>query len=210
MVYNESGDKMDRVKIKEAAKKRISGHVWELVLPFIISGLLSSMISYLFGENSENLGVSISASMISTILTLPLSFGCVAYLMAFLRGKPYDLKLVFSYYKKVGPIFAVWFLVSLFSTLWTLLLIIPGIIASISYSMTTFIFLDGEENALECIRKSKKMMYGYKADYFMFLLSFAGWFFLGILSLGLLFIWIVPYLNVANLMYYEELKKLEK
>ena len=54
------------------------------------------------------------------------------------------------------------------------------------------------------------MIYGYKADYFMFLLSFAGWFFLGILSLGLLFIWIVPYLNVANLMYYEELKKLEK
>ena len=53
MVYNESGDKMDRVKIKEAAKKKISGHVWELVLPFIISGLLSSMISYLFGENSE-------------------------------------------------------------------------------------------------------------------------------------------------------------
>ena len=52
-------------------------------------------------------------------------------------------------------------------------------------------------------------MNGYKMDYFMLVLSFFGWLLLGIFTLGILYIWLVPYMNVTFILYYEELKKVK-
>lgn len=200
---------MNRKELKEKAKSMIKGHVWDLVLPFVIVSLINSLIGALFGVNSDNIYVSTSAQMLSTIITLPLSFGATAYVMKFVRGEEYDIKGMFQYYKMFGPIFGVWFLTSLFSTLWALLLIIPGIIAALSYSMVNLLMIDGNTNPMDCIRKSKEMMNGYKMDYFMLVLSFFGWLLLGIFTLGILYIWLVPYMNVTFILYYEELKKVK-
>ena len=69
--------------------------------------------------------------------------------------------------------------------------------------------IDGNTNPMDCIRKSKEMMNGYKMDYFMLVLSFFGWLLLGIFTLGILYIWLVPYMNVTFILYYEELKKVK-
>ena len=166
---------MNRKELKEKAKAMIKGHVWDLVIPFVIVSLINSLIGALFGVNSDNIYVNTSAQMLSTIITLPLSFGATAYVMKFVRGEECDIKGMFQYYKMFGPIFGVWFLTSLFSTLWALLLIIPGIIAALSYSMVNLLMIDGNTNPMDCIRKSKEMMNGYKMDYFMLVLSFFGW-----------------------------------
>ena len=200
---------MNRKELKEKAKAMIKGYVWDLVLPFVIVSLINSLIGTLFGVNSDNIYVSTSAQMLSTIITLPLSFGATAYVMKFVRGEECDIKGMFQYYKMFGPIFGVWFLTSLFSTLWALLLIIPGIIAALSYSMVNLLMIDGNTNPMDCIRKSKEMMNGYKMDYLMLVLSFFGWLLLGIFTLGILYIWLVPYMNVTFILYYEELKKIK-
>ena len=57
----------------------IKGHVWDLVLPFVIVSLINSLIGTIFGVNSDNIYVSTSAQMLSTIITLPISFGATAY-----------------------------------------------------------------------------------------------------------------------------------
>ncbi len=201
---------MNRVKIKNQAKEIIKGNIWTLLLPFIIAGALSGLVggfSGYYSSSTESATLNVISSIVE-IAVLPLTIGATAYVMKFVRKEPVDLNYMFSFYKQFWPIFVLTFLIGLFTSLWTLLFIVPGIIAAISYSMSQYIFIDGEEDAMECIRKSKKMMDGYKADYFVFNLSFIGWILLAIPTFGLIFIYLIPYMTVSQVLYYEELKKL--
>jgi uncharacterized membrane protein len=91
--------------------------------------------------------------------------------------------------------------------LWLLLLIVPGIIAAISYSQTFFIL--AEDNTIrpsEAIEKSKKMMDGNKLKYFYLCLRFLGLGLLCILTLGIGFLWLAPYIQVTNAKFYDDIK----
>ena len=95
-------------------------------------------------------------------------------------------------------------------TLWTLLLIIPGIIKIFSYSQTSFIIKDkldsGQQiSANEAITESRKLMDGHKAEYFILQLSFLGWVLLGILTIGIANLWVFPYIYTTNANYYRQL-----
>lgn len=100
-------------------------------------------------------------------------------------------------------------LVYLFTMLWSLLLVVPGIIKGIAYSMTPFIISDSENiTATQAIEISKKLTYGYKGDIFVFYLSYFGWYLLSVLTFGVLAIFYVgPYQYTAFAGYYTELKK---
>lgn len=90
---------------------------------------------------------------------------------------------------------------------WSLLLIIPGIIMSLAYSMTPFIIYDNPElSAPEAIRLSRKMMKGHKFDLFYLYLSFLGWILLCILTLGIGLIWLMPYMVTSTASFYEDVK----
>ena len=98
-------------------------------------------------------------------------------------------------------------LVRIFIFLWTLLLIVPGIIKSLSYSMTNYILVDKPElSANEAINLSKDMMYGHKFDLFYLYLSFAGWALLCIFTLGIGFLWLIPYAQTAQSSFYLDVK----
>ena len=89
-----------------------------------------------------------------------------------------------------------------------MLLIIPGFIAVFKYSMVNYILVDEPEiGALEAISKSKEMMDGHKLDLFILRLSFLGWILLGLLTFGILYIWLVPYMNVTTVKFYDSIKK---
>lgn len=100
------------------------------------------------------------------------------------------------------------FLLSLYVTLWSLLLIVPGIIKSFSYAMTPYILKDNPElSANQAIDLSRKMMRGHKFDLFWLYLSFIGWYFLGIFTFGIGYFWLMPYLYTAQAAFYQDLKK---
>ena len=102
---------------------------------------------------------------------------------------------------------AIFSIMLLFTLLWTLLLIIPGIIAVLSYSMTFYILADDNSiGAMEAIDKSKKMMDGYKWKYFCLGLRFIGWSLLCILTLGIGFLWLLPYMQVSMVKFYDDIK----
>lgn len=91
--------------------------------------------------------------------------------------------------------------------LWTLLLIIPGIIKSYSYALTPYILVEHPEmSANEAIEESMRLMDGHKFDLFYLQLSFIGWAILSILSLGLGFIWLIPYQMTAQAAFYRDIK----
>ena len=99
------------------------------------------------------------------------------------------------------------FLMYLFIFLWALLLVIPGIIKSLAYSMTPFIIKDYPElSPNQAINLSIKMMKGRKFDLFWLYLSFIGWFFLCIFTLGLGYLWLAPYVQTSMAAFYQDVK----
>lgn len=83
--------------------------------------------------------------------------------------------------------------------LWSLLLIIPGIIKAYSYSMCFYILADNPDIGIcEALNESKRITQGYKMDLFILDLSFLGWGILSVLTLGIGFFWLVPYMQVTT------------
>ena len=99
------------------------------------------------------------------------------------------------------------FLMSLFIFLWSLLLVIPGIVKAFSYAMTPFILEENPElGANEAIDRSRAMMKGHKFDLFWLLLSFIGWYLLCLITFGLALLWVTPYVETAIASFYEDVK----
>ena len=101
-------------------------------------------------------------------------------------------------------------LYEIFLMLWYILLVIPGIVKSYSYSMTPYIMKDLYDSgktptATEAITESRELMDGHKTDLFVLDLSFLGWAILGIVTAGIGFIWITPYYRQTKANFYRKL-----
>lgn len=109
-----------------------------------------------------------------------------------------------GYGRKAWGMFLVW----LFTFLWSLLFIIPGIVKTFAYAMTPFILEDNPElSAKAAIDRSVAMMKGHKFDLFYLCLSFIGWALLAILTLGIGLLWLMPYMQTSIVSFYEDVKE---
>lgn len=112
---------------------------------------------------------------------------------------------LFSQFNLFGKAFGLRLVTSIFIFLWTLLFVIPGIIASYRYSMAFYIMNDNPSiDIMEAIRQSKSMMQGNKGRLFCLHLSFIGWALLSVLSCGIGFLWLGPYVSAATAAFYLE------
>lgn len=145
--------------------------------------------------------------IISMILSGPFMLGLTQYFIKFSRNDPQPVESLFNGFKKFTPSLVLYLLISIYTFLWTLLLIIPGIIAALSYSQAFYIMNDNPNiSAMEAIDISKKMMDGHKLRYLVLNLSFIGWFILACLSFGIGFLWFNPYYHLTMANFYEDLK----
>lgn len=152
---------------------------------------------------SSDLG-SIS-SILGTIVCLPISYALTVAFLRLLRGVQIGVNDLFAYYNK--RVFMTMLLKFVYVVLWSLLLIVPGIIKSYSYAMTEFLMLDDPElEKNKAIEKSMEMMSGNKMRLFLLDLSFIGWILLCILTLGIGVILLEPYIETAHAAFYEDLK----
>ena len=98
---------------------------------------------------------------------------------------------------------------ALLMTVCSLLLVIPAVIFYYMFSQIFYLLADNPQiGAVEVLKKSAEMMKGYKWKLFCLHLSFIGWYLLGIVTLGIAFIWVGPYIKTANTIFYENLKSL--
>jgi uncharacterized membrane protein len=147
------------------------------------------------------------AGLISLIIAGPMAVGLAIFSINISRNQEARLEQIFQGFNNFGTSLGAYLLMLLFILLWTLLLIIPGIIAALSYSMTFYILADDNSGAMEAIDKSKKMMDGYKWKYFCLGLRFIGWALLCILTLGIGFLWLFPYMQVSMVKFYDDIKE---
>lgn len=220
---------MDTKEIRRQARAHLQGN-WGLsigvaVVACLLGGLLTGMsfipeISYWkqlnFSETREIIeGVRIEFKngifgLASFLLGGVLQLGYARFLLRQHDGKPIEFNDLFSQFDRFGTGFAQSFLRSLYTFLWALLLIIPGIIAALSYAMTPFILEEHPElTASEAIRRSKELMRGHKTDLFILELTFIGWSLLCILTLNLGHIALNPYKNAAYAVFYREITKVQ-
>ena len=196
---------MNRAEIKNLAKEKIKGNLLNLLWPIIVISIVGSIPSMIVGDSESILALIIvlAASFVTSIF----SVSYVAYLLEFVRTGTSTFNTIIECVKKNWlRILLVSILVGVFTFLWTLLFIIPGIVAALSYSMATYLIVDTDLDANDAIKESKRMMKGYKWDYFVFGLSFIGWIMLVPLTFGILYIWLLPYMYVSMAIYYEKLK----
>lgn len=113
---------------------------------------------------------------------------------------------LFKHYSIFGKAFLTNLLVRIFTTLWTLLFIIPGVIAAYSYSMTFYILADHPEmSPMDAIQASKEMMKGHKWQLFCLQLSFIGWAILSLFTLGIGYLFLIPYTDQATYAFYRNI-----
>lgn len=183
---------------REAAWAQLTGNWKPAVLVTLVYILIVGAM-----EGAEAL------SLLSIFVLGPLSYGYyVSFLNSKRTGEVVRIENLFDGFKDYARVFLTNLLQSIYIVLWTLLLIVPGIIKSISYSQTFFVLKDNPElknNA--AIERSMAMMEGHKMEYFCLILSFIGWLLLGILTLGIGLLWVNPYIATATAHFYEYVKE---
>ena len=197
-----------------------------------MTGNTTTWITNIYNQTSGEEGGAISLDFTSGVFWMLaaffMAFALIVFVVAivqFIIGAfvslglaRYNLNLIDGKEATVGQIFchssiwgkAVWLRLrmSIFIFLWTLLLIIPGIIKSYSYSMAGFIMSENPEmSAKEAMEVSMGMMKGNKWRLFCLQLSFIGWGILCIFTLGIGFLWLSPYMNAATAAFYDEVSR---
>ncbi len=151
--------------------------------------------------------IPVVGGVLGLFIAGPMAVGISMFSLSLSRGENARLEQIFEGFRNYGTVLGAYLLMLLFIFLWMLLLIIPGIIASIAYSQTFYILAEDDTiGSMDALSKSKEMMNGYKWKYFCLVLRFIGWFLLCILTFGIGFLWLSPYINVSNAKFYEDLK----
>lgn len=142
------------------------------------------------------------------IIAGPLGLGLAIFALALARKQDARLEQIFDGFKNFTTALGAYLLMMIFIILWTLLFFIPGIIAAFAYSQVFYIIAeDSSIGAMDALRKSKEIMYGYKWKLFCLGLRFFGWALLCILTLGIGLLWLVPYMYVTYANFYENIKE---
>lgn len=192
---------MNRVEIKEFAKKKIQGHLWDIwkivLMTYGIFFGFGFLIAILFGEDAA------TVSLIGEIILLPLTIGVTSFLVNFVEDKNFDSKDIFNYFKSFVKIVGTLLLSAVLITIANIFLVIPGIILALSYSLVPILLVKREDlGIIETLKLSRTLMNGHKLDAFVLSLSFIGWAFVGTLTLGIAYIWIYPYMSVTFTKFY--------
>ena len=231
---------MERVKLKNQAKKSLKGKFTPLILSllvFVIIGTVGYILDLLFNVNYLS-------SLFVIVALILFGMGFIDSVMKVARGKKVEVDNLFQHthlglkYLIIGLIVAlvIGFLILLlaiaYKSLSTVLLnagnisflpyailVITGSVLSVvilafiiylvvSFSQVYFILNDKPEAKIgDIIVESFDMLDGYRAEYIMLCLSFVGWFFLGLFTFCILYLWLIPYMMVTLVKFYDKIKE---
>lgn len=227
---------LDNKIIKSNARDFIRGRLWMfwsvLLVVGIIESLANSLPQWIFGDrlsnisdiiagNPDNIPKEISSSVFGwyyvlnvliTIVLIPLNIGVAQNVLAWSRGEDVNKwKVLFSgfnsakiFFKQVGVVV----LNTILCALWAILLVVPGIIKGLAYSMYPYVLRDEPDLSVwQTLKKSEAIMKGYKGKLFLMYLSFVGWFILGAFTFGILYIWLTPYIMTSTVKFYDDVRR---
>lgn len=185
-------------ELKSSAKTQIKGKI----------GILFAMYVIIFGIAVAAGLVPFLGTIASFVLGAAFTLGGTFVFLKIAKGEDVSVGNIFYGFEDLWTAIKAQFFMNLFIWLWSLLLIIPGIIKAYAYSMTFFILAENKGMpVLEAITLSRKMMDGHKMDLFLLFLSFIGWFILTAITFGIAGIWVYPYFHATFSNFYLSVKE---
>lgn len=221
---------------KKIAKIQLRGKWLQAIIATGIFILILQIMDIIVTLLLANTGVNLStiSNFYYLLIYGPAIAGYSGYLLRVIRNEESSPLNCFEGFEKFGRSFVLGLLMLIFITLWSLLFVIPGIIAAYRYSMAPMLLRDREDlSPLECIRESKMLMIGNKGKLFTLDLSFIGWAILSSIPAGILMgvvtnfaegnmekyiylvglfgvlcaLWVIAYSRTATAAFYQELTK---
>lgn len=188
---------MDNLTLTRSARTSLSGKWGTAIGTFIVYWLIIGAAGSLkeFG------------SIAGLLIGGPFALGIATFSLNLSRERTARLEQIFGGFERYATATGAYLLMLLFIFLWSLLLIVPGIIAALSYAMTFYIIADNRNiRAEEALKKSKRMMDGHKLKLFYLCLRFFLLSLLCILTLGIGFLWLIPFMHVTMAKFYDDIK----
>lgn len=143
-----------------------------------------------------------SDSFLTLFYHPPFILGFMFYFMSIIKNTPLELKTIFLGWKQYCKTIILNFFITVITVLGLILLIVPGIIILLSCSLAFYLIADNNAlKPIEAIKLSRKMMVGHKWNLCCLFFRFFGWFLLGILTVGIGFLWLCPYSGVSFVLF---------
>lgn len=145
----------------------------ENVAPSMMDAMSQQLMSCFHGSKAV---IGLLVAVLMALYSLVVNFGYYSHTLQKIRGEETSVGEIFSWFGMAGKIILLQILKTLYIYLWSMLFVIPGVIAMYRYRMADYCLLDDPNiSALEAIRRSKKLMQGRKMDLFTMDVSFFGW-----------------------------------
>ncbi|MDR3148606.1 MAG: DUF975 family protein [Oscillospiraceae bacterium] len=216
----------DRAYLKKDAQAAMRGYkpnpigvaAVYLVICYILQGL-TLRVNHFFENYSELMSALMNGyypfiqsptaadqliGIVINIAIIMLAVGFSIFCMHVSRAQKGGFEDIFGAFTTFFRYFGLAFVMGIFICLWSLLLIVPGIIAAYRYRLAIYLAIDHPDwDIMQCINESKRLMYGHKGKAFVLDLSFIGWGILTGMTWGILGIWTAPYIGITNVRFYE-------
>ncbi|MDE6009494.1 MAG: DUF975 family protein [Muribaculaceae bacterium] len=183
----------DHVMMMRQAKQMLANNWLNAAVGALIYGVISGAASFTY------IG--------SLILYGPLTFGFILFIACLADTKVSNFELLFRGFNRFVETLVAGLLYTVIVGIGFMLLIVPGIIAACGLAQAFFIMVDDAEiSGIDALKMSWNMMNGHKADWFLLQLRFIGWALLCLLTCGIGYFFLTPYMYVTNLNYYRQLR----
>ncbi len=192
--------------LRKNAREQLGGNVFSKTW-------LMMLVVYLIYTAIAGAASSFTCGIATIVVTGPLLFGLNRICVNLVKGKSeIELEEIFVGFKEnFTQSFLLYLLTTLFTVLWSLLFVIPGIIKSYSYAMAPYILQDDPtKDWKQCLDDSQKMMKGNKWQLFCLDFSFIGWMLLGLLCCCVGVVFVYPYQLTARANFYMALKAMNE
>ena len=226
---------LDRVQLKQEAKAILRGAAvspWLFALLYLLitkgmdyldtftSGTMAEYLRVYYPQlpvpdllaRSADIPPAVSTfiSVAVMLLGVVLHAGFALYHLGIRRGRPMPYSTLFSGVAVAGRVIWLAVVEASLILLWSLLFIVPGIVAAYRYRFALYNLLeDPSLRVWDAIALSKEQTYGFKTDLFLLDLSFLGWAVLSVFTFGVLSVWLTPYMEQTGVGFYQAVKRVK-
>lgn len=204
----------DRIRIKENGKLHYQNNKWQNVLVILINTLIVGGVQVVVNLSGDDWVLAMFMSLVSIAVSLLvvniITMGTMTWFHRSIKTEGLKMEEMFWTFKEdYGGNVLMMFLISLYTALWSMLFVIPGIVKGYSYSLAIYIKSENPNiSASTAIELSKRMTNGHKMDLFVLDMSFIGWAILSAFTLNILgILYVMPYQYASKAFAYEEIKE---
>ena len=202
---------MNNSEIRNVTKEVLKGKYKNVMLPFLLATLLLSLTQQqeLYSSAYEAYGLSYVFTIGSLALFIqgPISIGLATYSLAIANQKDYSYNQIFTGFKYFFKALFLFLLFNISFLIGFIFLIIPGIIIALMFFQIFYIMAEHPQTGvIDVFKKSASLMKNKKLQLFGLVMRYVGLFILGVFTLGIWWLWLIPQAYVSFAIFYKELK----